>query len=234
MAQVAFDEARGRVVLFGGYVNGVRALDDTWTYDGVSWSPVAGPGPSARAMGAMAFDRARGRVVLNGGAATAGAIGFVPLGDTWEWDGASWSQVNVSGPGARGGAGFAWDSARRCLVLFGGVPVYYPVPDDVGDTWCYDGAWRLLYPNGGPSPRDDVMLAEDPVRGGLVLFGGAVKTGGPLSDTWRLGTGGWQPLAAGVAPSARYLAGMVTDAARAQILLFGGDGYADTQTWALR
>jgi hypothetical protein len=65
---VAFDPARRRLVLFGGWRFG--ALADTWEWDGASWvqqSPVASPpavdGPT------MAFDGARQRVAtFTGGA----------------------------------------------------------------------------------------------------------------------------------------------------------------------
>lgn len=42
---------------------------------------------------ALAYDSTRGRVVLFGGADASKV-----RGDTWEWDGNSWSQVSSAGP----------------------------------------------------------------------------------------------------------------------------------------
>ncbi len=42
----------GQVVLFGGY--GGNYLNDTWTFDGSSWTQVTGSGPSARVEASMA------------------------------------------------------------------------------------------------------------------------------------------------------------------------------------
>lgn len=63
---MAYDEARGQTVLFGGYASSHR-LDDTWLWDGAAWTQVGGPAPTARQQHAMAYDAARGRTVLFGG-----------------------------------------------------------------------------------------------------------------------------------------------------------------------
>ena len=43
------------------------------------------------------------------------------LGDTWEWDGATWTQAATTGPWARGGVpSIAFDTVREKTVLFGG------------------------------------------------------------------------------------------------------------------
>jgi hypothetical protein len=75
---LAFDSARNKVVLFGGY--GGSALgyySDTWGWDGESWSLLAasGAGPGARASFSMAFDAGRGKLVLFGGNSAGGTLG---------------------------------------------------------------------------------------------------------------------------------------------------------------
>src|SRR5690606_11603877 len=62
---MAYDSARGKVVLFGGADSHLRG--DTWEWDGVSWRRVATTGPSARDGHAMAYDATRKKVVLFGG-----------------------------------------------------------------------------------------------------------------------------------------------------------------------
>lgn len=77
LASMAFDAARGTVVLFGG-LNTTGLLADTWTWDGHNWSEqVPAVSPTPRAATVMAFDAAINDVVLFGG--ENGAI-IAPLG----------------------------------------------------------------------------------------------------------------------------------------------------------
>src|SRR5436190_193984 len=86
---LAFDTKRKRVVAFGGYCPcdqrkaGARRirpwrskLDDTWEYDGSSWTRVATDGPSPRHSGSMVSESKRGQIVLYGGGP-----------HTWSWNG---------------------------------------------------------------------------------------------------------------------------------------------------
>ena len=62
---MAYDAARGQVVLFGGYGGGFR--NDTWVWDGTTWAQKSpATSPSSRYGHAMAYDAARGQVVLFG------------------------------------------------------------------------------------------------------------------------------------------------------------------------
>jgi hypothetical protein len=77
---MAYDSARGKVVMFGGYGSGYQ--NGTWEYDGVDWTQVTtANSPSARAESAMAYDSARGNEVMFGGIPS--GPGF--LSDTWEY-----------------------------------------------------------------------------------------------------------------------------------------------------
>jgi hypothetical protein len=71
---MAYDSARGEVVLFGGspvlFGDGTTAptmLDDTWVLRGDEWVRVFGAGPGPRAEAAVAYDSRRGRTVMFGG-----------------------------------------------------------------------------------------------------------------------------------------------------------------------
>ena len=69
----AYDSARQRVVLFGGrqIMGGTTTLvNDTWEWDGQSWTQVEADGPSPRSDHVMAFDSIRNRTILFGGAAS--------------------------------------------------------------------------------------------------------------------------------------------------------------------
>jgi hypothetical protein len=84
---MAYDAARGQVVLFGGSCSS-GGLNDTWVWDGANWvQKFPATSPPARWAHAMAYDAARGQVVLFGGT---GSSFF--LNDTWVWDGTNWVQ----------------------------------------------------------------------------------------------------------------------------------------------
>ena len=78
---MAYDAARQRTVLFGGYgptYPSGSGLDDTWEYDGINWTPMSVPiSPAARQQHGMVYDSGRGCVVMFGG--TAGRD------ETWEY-----------------------------------------------------------------------------------------------------------------------------------------------------
>jgi hypothetical protein len=63
---MTYDTGRARCVLFGGPDPAFSPLDDTWDWDGNTWS-AGQPGPPARSFASMAHDAARGRTVLFGG-----------------------------------------------------------------------------------------------------------------------------------------------------------------------
>lgn len=81
---LAYDSARQRTVLFGGYSDAAPYLADTWEWNGTNWTPTAPPHhPSARQVSfAMSFDSHRSKVILFGGNDANGL-----LGDTWEYGG---------------------------------------------------------------------------------------------------------------------------------------------------
>lgn len=115
---MAFDSARGRTVLFGGASSGTAYLvfDDTWEWNGATWSLAATAGPAARFGHAMAFDVQRGRTVLFGGE----LAGLALQNDTWLWDGSQWTSINTGPVPPRTAHAMAYDSGRQCTVLFGG------------------------------------------------------------------------------------------------------------------
>ncbi len=127
--RMAYDSDRAVTVLFGGAATGL-VLGDTWEWIGFDWQNVATTGAPARYGNAMAYDRDR-QVTLMFGGQNGGPFGVGLLGDTWEWNGQAWTQVQLPGPSARSFVKMAYDTARRRVVLFGG----YTAAGFVNDTW---------------------------------------------------------------------------------------------------
>lgn len=82
---MAFDDALGAVVLFGGRAAGQR-MNDTWLYRGTAWlsGPSAPPGMLERSSHAMAYDSRRKCVVLFSGQQT----NYTFHKDVWEYQAA--------------------------------------------------------------------------------------------------------------------------------------------------
>lgn len=231
---MAYDSARGEVVLYGGsrvlFGGGGAApamLDDTWVLRGDEWTRVSAGGPGPRAEAAAAYDPRRGRTVQFGGRVVSEGGEVERLGDTWEWDGRRWTLVSTGGPSPRSGAAMAWHPGLRALVLFGGSG------GPLGDTWRWDGeAWTRLPIPAAPG-RFNTVMAWDPSSRRLVRFGGWDGTG-RTGDTWELREEGWA-LVQDAGPSARNHAVLVSAPDRGSLLLFGGhDGetvFGDLWEW---
>jgi hypothetical protein len=189
---LTYDSRRKRVVLFGGLGQSQTPLSDTWEWDGIDWTesmPTTSPPP--RVGHAMTYDSARGVSVLYGGYACADANcsgALLVADDTWEWDGAHWTQINSSAaPPARAWHSLAFDSTHNLTVLFGGADAFFR---DLDDTWEWNGTeWIQLSPVEFPLPRFEQAMTYDPIRRDTVMFGGCDTNNDPPSvdgDLWRL------------------------------------------------
>src|SRR5262249_51475072 len=126
----------------------------------------------------MAFDSARNVTVLFGGYGAGGAV----LGDTWEWNGSSWTQRQGNAPPARFNHGLAYDSARHVCVLVGGVNSgSNPVPFQ--DTWEWNGSAWTQRVVAGPTSYGAAWLAYDASRGATVAHGQLGASPGH-DETW--------------------------------------------------
>lgn len=228
---MVYDPQRDRVVLFGGIpdlfptLNGYLA--DTWEFDGTAWTrmfPETSPSPRAHA--AMFYDAARGVVVLHGGEFFWGEITY---SDTWEWNGAAWTQV-ASGPRAteRASHAIAYDPVRERAVMFGGwweddtISTFLPLDDTWewnGDGWC-----RVQVPT-PPRARGSHSMTYDALRDRIVLLGGNGETGGAgisFDDTWEYADGTWTQVVTGSATGTLFAHATAYDSARQELILFGG------------
>ena len=139
--RVTYDRSRSVLVVpvFSGPDAGV------WEWNG-AWQHVKVQMPPARSRYGLAYDPRLRRVVLVGGRGgrPAGA-----LGDAWTWDGTLWTEVAsadallAAAPFPRMSMSLVEDTARRGLLLFGGVNN----AGAFGDLWAFDEkGWRRIDP----------------------------------------------------------------------------------------
>ena len=184
----------------------------------------------------MVYDSARRRTVLFGGQTYVGSW-WVWLNQTWEYDGSTWIQRSPAvSPPARVNHRMAYDSARRRVVLFGGVGL----AGEVNDTWEWDGNnWMQRNPARSPPSRSRHAMAYDPVRQRTVLFGGlnsyAPLPQFPFGGTWEWDGSDWMEFTGGAAPIPRVGHAMAFDSRNRGVFLVSGGApgttLTDTWTW---
>lgn len=168
----------------------------------------AGDAPAARAFAAAAYDEAKHQVVLFGGTA---ANGTDVLGDTWTWDGSSWTQQHPSvSPPARAYAAMTYDPKAHDVLLVGGREAQKAVPGACGSGSSSSSGSGATAPSpptvGGPNGASmaPCMAPVPPV----------------LTDTWTWDGSNWhdtgQSVPSGVLGPAPAVA---TDPTTGQVLL---------------
>lgn len=240
------DEARGRLVLFGGDTgfpvqcqSKPDYADQTWSLDlaCMQWRRLNTlDEPHARGRHLVALDAEKERMLVFGGRwrqkDTSG--NYTLFDDVWSLDlvDETWTEISpkTAGPKARWGMAGAFDAKRRRLIVFAGNTgasgaIYQPV----GDTWALDvdkGTWSKIGGNGPPS-RLFADAVVDPAGDRMIVFGGTADFFGPfLNDTWALDlkTDTWSELHGGgkTAPEPRIRPEVVLDADRGRLVLFAG------------
>ncbi|MBL8895998.1 MAG: hypothetical protein JNM84_00140 [Planctomycetes bacterium] len=225
---LVYDALRQRTVLFGS----ASGANDTWEWDGVNWTqrtPANSP-PFRRGFG-LAYDPVRGRTVLFGGLTNV-LKSVTYLSDTWEWDGANWTQINTpTRPPGRGYGALGWDGVRQRILLFGGDDAtWFGGGGPRNDTWEFDGStWSQHLPATSPTPRISQALAFDSARGRALLFGG-LAGGNALADAWEWDGTNWSAVSPTGVP-ARFSAALAYDTRRSRLLLFSGSSTTTYETF---
>ena len=248
-ATLAYDASHQQVVLFGGCVasGGFNECadwrDDTWLWNGTTWSEPAqtiSPGPRDTE---IAYDAQHQQVVLFGGGEQTVA-GLSTFADTWTWDGSSWTPrcgttapaTPACGPPVRDSGSLAYDPALNETVLFGGSASGPSGGSALDDMWAWTGsAWTPICGTTapvtsacGPPARALASMAYDGKQ--VMLFGGQDAAGNPLGDTWTWNGSTWTAICgtsvsgatAACGPPPRSGASMALDAGRGQDVLYGG------------
>ena len=142
-------------------------------------------GPDPRNYAGMVYDSRRKRTVLFGGECYGvnprsgnANIGYYMSNDTWEWDGQVWLKRNPSNrPPPMKEFGIAYDSARGCTVVFGGLkyaPPSYTSSTVTYDVWEWNGSdWTQRFStNGPPHARTRPSMCFDSARNEVLMIGG--------------------------------------------------------------
>ncbi len=197
---IAFDDRRGLALLFGGLSFDFGAQDDTWIYDGTTWSDVSPVGtsgvdvPTPRYGHALVYDSGRDRVLLLGGTDNLypdyGECDYPTYLDMWEWrfDEAAWRRLVSQVPDGLGfQAAAAYHPRTGDVYLVGGCG-----PNGRSDrTYRFDGTtWTDVSPidytgDQTPKPRVNAELVFAETDGRVHLIGGDIDAVFP-HNLWRL------------------------------------------------
>jgi hypothetical protein len=243
---MAFDGTN--VMLYGGFApfNTSGPLQDTWVWNGSTWTQLGGPTPPGPSLSPQPFGRwsaaaayiGNHQVVMFGG-----TNNLYQLLETWLWNGSTqtWSQVvvpNGGSPNARIGHMMAGNGAvSNTALLFGGQGTN----SQFNDTWTYTvaGGWVKLSPATSPSVRSNANLVYDSVNNIWVMFGGKNEYN-YLDETWVWNGTTWSLAISGAqngqGPAGRIGAQMAFDATSGKTILFGGisagTNYPSLDTWS--
>ncbi len=230
---LAFDDTRGKLVMFGGSNKGTF-MNDTWEWDGVKWEMKSQVGPSPRNSPSMVYDSKRKTIILFGGD-TGSWNNKTFFGDTWEWNGSDWKLLSTEGPPARTNHTLAYDKQRDKVILFGGMIA----SNTTGDLWEWDGTkWIQINLTGSPTARFLYASVYDEKNKKTLIFGGNTLVGPPTKesikgDLWAWDGNKWEQYKAD-GPSPRDHVDMVYDPSKNKVIVHGGgmaDGNSAGDTW---
>ncbi len=175
-AGMVYDDALGKLVLFGG--TGVSPYNDTWFFDGTGWTagPASPAGLQPRAFFGMTYDPGLQKLVVTGGDRD---------DDTWFFDGTTWTAGPAVLPAAadRERVRLVYDPQLGGDVLFGGASLA------TGDNELYllkTGAWSVVSMAATPRPalRMDPQIVWDDTNKQFLVFAGVADDKVTLIDTW--------------------------------------------------
>jgi Galactose oxidase, central domain len=161
---MCFEAPAKRTVLFGG-----SAESDSWAWDGTDWTEISNSGPAPCEDTAL-VSTGQSTILFGGIDLAAAPAALFRL--TWELQGASWTERQDIGPGARHGHAMALDKGRGRVVLFGGnsAPPNTATNADLrSDTWELPvGANVAGGVPGGGGPPGGVAVVPAPIN--LISF----------------------------------------------------------------
>jgi hypothetical protein len=204
------------VMVYGGRLGPGQLVDDTWAWDGKTWTELdAGTGsPPPDEGGVMAWDERLATMVL----VVPGPSVATPQPETWIWTGTHWSRQpsgdfppNISlGP-------IAFDPVSNSLL---GVGFRYETATSSSVVMLlWDGTvWRELSTSHTP-PSIVAGLALDPMSDRLLLVWDPAELQSSNEQVWMWTGSDWQ--SRGLFSGALQPGGVVTDAESGRVLLLG-------------
>ncbi len=233
---LTFIESSGTALLFGGDRGEEPPFDyerSMYEYDGQQWMRIRpfGEWPEARDLCGLSYDPVRNIVVLFGGYDWAHPFDY--FGDTWEWNGESWIEIQTNEkPLDRASHTMCYFESLGSVVLFGGFND--TTFERMNDTWLFDGfEWTDISPAVRPPIRSATQICYRLSDQRCYVYGGADENSMSRSDFWAFDGTEWEELTPEHSPGPRDLHTMCYDESRDRIVLFGGipgSGWAG-DTW---
>lgn len=212
-AAAAYDPLTRLVMVYGGRLAPGQVVNDTWGWDGKTWTELDnGTGnPPAGEGGAMAWDDALAEMVL------------VFADETWIWAGRHWSRLSAADPNGPGLMGF--DPVSKALV---GVTLRQANGNTTAATVRWDGtSWHELPTGTTPSAFTDAITSGsmsfagptvNPRTNRLLLAIASSKASGSAA-AWEWNGSAWTLV--GSAQGPLQLTAAVTDVIHGRFLVFG-------------
>jgi hypothetical protein len=228
-AGLVFDSARQRTVLFGGANSSGQATNQTWEWDGATWTQRQPPtSPPPMPYGLMVYHSSTQKTVL---------VSSAPASPgTWEYDGQTWTLRSIQTPAANYTYEYsiAFDAARLRPVLCGNAVL----PNGYGVAVWELGPTEWLFRNIEVLPNETAGLSMtyDAVRERVLYVDSRAYSQTTTIWSFDGALNAWQTTSSNGPPLARHRR-PVFDTAGGQLLIFGGEptggGFSD-QTWLCR
>jgi hypothetical protein len=241
---MTYDAANRLVVLFGGR-NATSDMNDTWTFNGSTWTQQAtAVAPPPMTTSRLIYDPMSRAVVLYGGDSIMGGTPSV-YDQVWTYAHGAWTNITATVHGLPTNPNVltdgVYDPAMRHIVYFGGGSVGVSNCSVRGSTWTYaNGTFRNITRLVGAAPdlaAGSRMLAYDAAIHGLVLYGGWDGSSCAFSNqTWEFTAGAWTQVTLAQNPGPLWDGDFATDTATDNVVLFGGNtapytNSQSTETW---
>ncbi|MBV8516609.1 MAG: hypothetical protein JO197_04320 [Acidobacteria bacterium] len=238
-SSMAYDPQRDRVVLYGGShlaADGttVEQYYDTWEFDGTTWTKLTTTQPQV-IKPLLTYDPIRKEIIMLGAKSDVSTV-------MYRYDGATqtWNQFTPTAPAILppcvNESAMAFSEHAGGILLNGGLcSTTTPAADE---TYFWNGSTWTKLTTSGNSRTTGTAVADDPLRGQVIFFGGTTLTAAPTSATYLYRDGTYNFIVNPTRPSPRSLARMATDPANGTVWTVGGldefsSGYLD-DLWGYR
>jgi hypothetical protein len=195
------------LLLFGGFWQH-GALNDTWLWDGSTWTALTTLKPATAAANASAASIASGVLLFEGS-------------QTWIWRGA-WTQLATTEPPARWRAAMARRGAS--VVLYGGEVISNPTTGVFHDAWQWNGNWTQI----AAPPLANSDMGSWTCTAMTALGSDVIVPGIP---TWRYDGTQWTQASANGPPPSRQCVAAQFHGDKVLVYTTPTDCSASPQTW---